>query len=109
MVSIVLRLGLGLELGLAINVRCGCLSQDRVNFKKKNDDFDVARRSATPMQSRGMVAKVCATKIATNRWKNIKTKWPPKTIFFFPDPQGRCGHFLNVIFSAKTKTATCRD
>ena len=35
MVSIVLRLGLGLELGLAINVRCGCLSQDRVNFKKK--------------------------------------------------------------------------
>ena len=39
------------------------------------------RRSATTMPSHGWVAKVCATKIATSRGENIKTKWPPKSFF----------------------------
>ena len=34
------------------------------------------------MPSRGWVAKVCATKIATSGRENIKTKWPPKQFFF---------------------------
>ena len=40
------------------------------------------RRSAMTMPSRGWVAKVCATKIATSGRENIKTKWPPKSFFF---------------------------
>ena len=67
------------------------------------------RRSATTMPSHGGVAKVCATKIATSRGENIKTKWPPKSFFFCAPPLRRCGHFLNIVFLAKTKTATCRD
>ena len=60
------------------------------------------------MPSRGWVAKVCATKIATSGRENIKTKWPPKSFFLCAPPLRRCGHFLNTVFSSKTKTATCR-
>ena len=66
------------------------------------------RRSATTMPSHGWVAKVCATKIATSRGENIKKNGRQK-VFFCAPPLRRCGHFLNIVFSAKTKTATCRD